>query len=126
MVLIRGRRTILFQNGEETISIEGWIDPAVVDASFTIPFSQIADSRLVFSSFLDPSKETIGGGELNKKEAEQTAGAEEVVLEGVEEGTLPLPEVSETLGYSLSEERKKELLLSYINRFLDLIFQLEE
>lgn len=130
MVFIRGRRSILFQNGEETISVEGWINPAAVDASFIIPFAQMADSKLFFSSFLDPSDDTVRPDELTKQEVsaprEGAEEAEEVILEGLEEGVLPLPEVSEASGYSLSEERKKELLLSYINRFLDLIFQLEE
>jgi len=122
MAFIRGGRNIIFQNGEETISVEGWINPAAVDASLTVPFNRMADSKLVFSSFLDPSSDTIRGEELLEKQEE----GEELLLEGLEEDVLPLPEVAETSGYSLSEERKKELLLSYINRFADLIFQLEE
>jgi hypothetical protein len=127
MALIRGERTIVFQNGEERVAVEGWINPGGLDESFAVPFSALADSRLSFSSFLDPTGETIRENELiETTQTELEPETEEALIEGLEEGELPLPEVPPAAGFELTDERKKELLLSYINRFLDIIFQLEE
>ena len=127
MAFIRGERTIVFQNGEERVTVEGWINPGGLDESFAVPFSALADSRLSFSSFLDPSTETIRENELiEQTQTELEPETEAVLLEGLGEGEIPLPVVPPAAGFNLSDERKKELLLSYINRFLDIIFQLEE
>ncbi len=139
MAFISGSRTVVFLNGTEEVSIQGWINPSDVDTSMSVPLSRVSDARFVFSSFLDPAETTISAGDLQERApagagplgdtgAEVTSGPEIIAggeSPGTDEGEQVLS-AQEPSGYTLNDARKKELLLSYINRFLDIIFLLEQ
>ena len=148
LLYVQGSRTIAVMGKEESLSLSGWLDPKDVGRNREIPFSRIADLRLVYRSLIQPEDEVLRDEdieavlqELVSPEQESAPPAEEAAAgeeEGVgaaaveaaptgEEGGQPEVAAEETPAGpatpSLTEEKKKELFLRYVNRLLDLIFQ---
>ena len=120
LAYIEGGRTLSIGAKKESLQITGWIDLKDVRQDKSVSFSRIVDSRLVFQGFLDSS-----GSVLSKEDFEEfirelpaaTADAADEVPAGAESREQP------SAGLRLSEEKKQELLLSLVNRLLDLLFQ---
>jgi hypothetical protein len=130
-VYIEGVRSVSFDGKDETLTLSGYIDMRDLDGERKIPFSNIADSRLVFQSFMLPGADILTASDIEElvsvieetgpattAEAETTMG-EEATIRGIETtGTgTGIKKVT------LTDEKKKELFLRYINRLIDLIFR---
>ncbi|MFP4562015.1 MAG: flagellar basal body L-ring protein FlgH [Spirochaetia bacterium] len=123
---IQGSRTMTLQDSVQAVTVTGWVAPQNVDAENTVSFDQLADAEIVFRSFVKTGQQILTEEDI-----------EEAVLAEAPEAAAPAPdEEAETTDeedapeqpesrYTLSDERKRELLLNYINQFVQLIFEIE-
>lgn len=142
-VRLEGTRAVSLQGREEELVISGWLDPGYLGASRAVGFSRLADSRLSFRTFLQPSAPILTSADIEEvvtaleaqvlaeTEAEAgsaagaapgaaavpPAGAGAVGVPGALELTRPLTT------YTLTADKKTELFLRYINRLVDILFQ---
>jgi hypothetical protein len=138
-VYIEGGRSVSFDGKDETLTLSGYIDIRDLDGERKIPFSKIADSRLVFQSFMLPGTDILTASDIEELVSvieetglTTTAEAVEVTDEGsvtgdteTISGEMVSPSGMQTgiRKVTLTDEKKKELFLRYINRLIDLIFQ---
>jgi hypothetical protein len=125
---LQGSRTFGVEGKQELIAIGGWVDPRNLGPDRRISFSQLADARLRYSTFLQPSGPTLTAADIEEviETIEIPApGAAPVAGEGAEAAAQPAAETvtQERRSYQLSQEKKIELFLSYVNRMVDLLFQ---
>jgi hypothetical protein len=113
---IVGTRTIQFEGKGDSIRLEGWVDPDDLDQQRKISFSKVADVRLIFRSFLQPQANYLRDEDIERILREEAVAP----AEGAEAAPLPPPEQGK-LG--LTEQRKRELVILYINRIIDIIFR---
>jgi len=125
---IEGTRSFRLENKEELVSIVGWIDPRILGSERIVSFSQLADARLRFRTLLEPAGATLTAADIEEViEIIQTRPAAAPGL--VDAGQPPAgaaavqPSVEERRSYQLTQEKKIELFLGYINRMVDLLFQ---
>ena len=136
-VRVEGSRGVVLQGREEQLSISGWVDPAALGAARQVQFSRLADSRLSFRTFLQPSGPTLSAADIQEVvaalQAEVAAGGAPGVLPvggaaspaapGTAGGLVGIAPVASGTTYTLSPEKKTELFLRYINRLADILFQ---
>jgi len=124
---IEGTRTFSVENKEELIAIAGWIDPSTLGSDRRVSFSQLADARLQFRTFLQPAGPTLTAADIEEviETIEIPAAPPAAAAEAVPtaEAAPVEPVIQERRSYQLSQEKKIELFLSYINRMVDLLFQ---
>lgn len=123
--VLEGSRSVEIDGKGESIVLTGTIAASQIGAGQKINFDQLAGARLVYKTLMTPLAETITEEDiiqvLSEMEAAETEGEEP---QPGESPTEILPEQPlAAAGYNLSETRKKELLLRYINKLLDLIFE---
>ena len=124
---LEGNRSFSLENKQELVSIGGWLDPATLGSDRRISFSQLADARLSFRTFLAPAAATLTAADI--EEVIETIEAAPIGPAGEAAGAAaPAAGVEETAvrerrSYQLSQVKKIELFLSYINRMVDLLFQ---
>lgn len=127
---IEGSREITIDSKKESITLAGYINTKDIDQHRQIPFSKIADSRLVFQTFLYPREFVLTEEDIEEIieelvsdepviPGEVTAEGEETTVEPVTEG-VPADGVKRQT--RLSKEKKIELFLKYVNRMIDLLF----
>lgn len=128
---IQGSRTMTLQGSVQAVTVTGWVDTRSVDADNTVRFDQLADAELVFRSFVQTGERILTGEDIEEVMPEEVPGAEEGATPiepaagpGEEAAAAAVPATPENR-YTLSDERKRELLLDYINQFLGLIFETE-
>ena len=113
---VEGTRSFSLENKEELVSISGWIDPGILGPDRIVSFSQLADARLQYRTLLEPAGATLTAADIEEVietiQTQPAAGAP---------ATQSL--VEERRSYQLTQEKKIELFLSYINRMVDLLFQ---
>ncbi len=113
---VEGTRSFSLENKEELVSITGWIDPGILGPDRIVSFSQMADARLQYRTLLEPAGATLTAADIEEVietiQTQPAAGA-------------PAAQsfVEERRSYQLTQEKKIELFLSYINRMVDLLFQ---
>jgi hypothetical protein len=100
------------------------LDPADLRSGREVRFSQLADARLSFRTLLEPAAPTLTSRDIQQivaalapaaappiaASAPQIAGSAAAV-------TPPRAEVT------LTDARKQELFLRYVNRLIDLLFR---
>ncbi len=144
--LVRGSRAIEIEGREESIDISGWVSPRDVDGGRNVPFSRIADARLIYRTLLSSARDVLTTDDIRRVLAAAppttapaaatgtTTGAQPAVTATTATatttgtaaagtatvGTTATPAASTTL--SLTDEKKLELLLVYLNRLVDLVF----
>jgi len=82
-------------------------DPSLIGQDRTLPLSSVVDARLVYNTFLSAGPPVIGAGDVEDKiaaSATETAAAQ---------STTPV----------LTDRKRRELLLIYLNRLIDLVFE---
>jgi hypothetical protein len=106
----------------ETLAVSGWLDPRDLGPERAIAFSRLADARLSFSTFLQSPDQTLTDGDIQEI-VRTLAEPPPPGAPGAPGPGGPAPETRVQRSYQLSEDKKRELLLRYINRLVDLIFQ---
>jgi flagellar basal body L-ring protein FlgH len=125
MAFIEGTRRVTVENREESVTITGWLHPADLGSGRKVEFGRLADSRIVFQSLLQPSRPTLARGDLVEvRPAPPPAAASPVAGGGAAPATAaPGPDEPPVPQLQLSEGKRRELLLQYLNRIVDILFQ---
>ena len=63
---VQGSRTISLEGKEESVTVSGRVDPSLVDAKRRIPLSLLTDARLVYRTFLRPSRDVLTQRDLQE------------------------------------------------------------
>jgi flagellar basal body L-ring protein FlgH len=139
---VQGSRTVSVQGKNESVTVSGSVSPALLDQKGTINFSRLANSRLVYTTFLASAKDVLTQADLQTlltpAPASGAPAAEAAAAGTPAAGTpaaaqpgAPAPQgaqaaagAAQTPQQSLviSDARKKELLLLYLNRLIDVVF----
>lgn len=127
--LVRGTRAIEIEGREESIEISGWIDPRDVDGDRAVSFSNVADARLVYRTLLTSARDVLTPEDIREvlESLPATAGGVTVIQPA---GTAPSssatattqPAAAPLASVTLTDQKKLELLLIYLNRLVDLVF----
>ncbi|MBT3272207.1 MAG: hypothetical protein HN368_03555 [Spirochaetales bacterium] len=126
--VLQGGRTIVIQGKEESISLSGIADPALIADDRSIPFSSIVDARLTYTALLDTGAGIINSADIIQiEEPLAAASVEAAVGTAAEEPAPAVAEADTTIAETkvttaLSEEKREELMLIYLNRLIDLVF----
>ncbi len=109
-VLIQGVRRVSLGGREESVTLSGWLSPADLGADRRVRFDRLADARIVFRSLLQASAPTLAAGDV-------------VEVRPPAAGSAPEQAPPPAAQLQLSDARKRELLLQYLNRLADILFQ---
>lgn len=136
-VFLQGSKTLSFEGKQGSLTLSGWVDARDLGRDRRVSYSKIADSRIVFRSLLQPVDDILTAEDIEEVipalQPEVAAIAEAVTpAEGTETVAEPGERVvaqpaSQALPqqktYRLSDEKRRELFLRYVNRLIDLIFR---
>ena len=124
---IQGSRTARIQGAVQALTVTGWLDSSLLTDGRTLPFGFLQDGKLIFRSFLQSDTPILTEEDIARgiEEAEDDTEETEETAEGTAdpEEAAAATDDSAGKGLFLTEEKKRELLLDYINQFLDLVFQ---
>ncbi len=134
---IEGSRTTAVNGKQETLSLTGVVDPRLLHDNRTVSFTQVVDAKLSYTSFIEPEAQVLTSADLvaalRQLAAQPAAPAAPPVAPAAapaaSQGTpaaQPGPAANPTAQqpeYTLSDAKKKALLLQYLNQLLDLLFQ---
>ena len=135
---IQGTRGVTLEGKRESVALSGWLDPADLRPGREVRFTQLADSRLSFRTLLDPAAPTLTSRDIQQIAAALAAGAQPgapaaggaaaaqpgaqpAVQPAVSAGAQPAAAVPRAA--TLTDARKQELFLRYVNRLIDFLFQ---
>ena len=133
---VRGSRTVSVQGKNESVTVSGTVSPNLLDQKGSVSFSRLANSRLVYTTFLASAKDVLTQADLRTlltpapAAAGTPAGQQAVAPAGTPAGT-PGPQTAPASAgaaqapqqsFAISDARKKELLLLYLNRLIDVVF----
>jgi flagellar L-ring protein precursor FlgH len=126
---VQGSRTISVEGKEESITVAGLVDPRLVDSKRRIALSQLAGARLVYRTFLRPARDVLTQRDLQEIFAAQpapTAAAPGAAAPAA--GAAPAAPATAAAAQpaartlTITETRKRELLLLYLNSLIDILF----
>lgn len=135
---VEGTRGVSLEGKEETLVLAGWLDPADLRGGREVRFSQLADASLSFRTLLQPSTPTLTARDIQQivEALAQPAGAaapgaaapaaQPPAAAVAAPGAAPYPAApgSQTqTRYQLTDSKKLDLFLRYVNRLIDLMFQ---
>jgi flagellar basal body L-ring protein FlgH len=107
-LVLSGTRTMQFEGKQETVTIAGRVDPKAVGSAKRVKFASIENTSLSFSSFLQPQTNTLSAQDIQETITEITTG--------------PTGEKKQQVTTALTDAKKRELVLRYLNRLLDILF----
>jgi len=122
---VQGSRSISIEGKNESITVSGSISPKLLDQKGTINFSRLTNARLAYTTFLASAKDVLTQADLKQLLAPapaagaQPAGTPIQPTAGAPSGA-PVQSAAGTL--TITDARKKELLLLYLNRLIDIVF----
>ncbi len=139
---VQGSRTVSVQGKNESVTVSGSVSPGLLDQKGTINFSRLANSRLVYTTFLASAKDVLtqadlqtlltpapaaagapaagGAGRHTRGRAARRTGAPAPAPQGRQAAAGAAQPPQQSL--VISDARKKELLLLYLNRLIDVVF----
>jgi hypothetical protein len=135
---IEGTRSVTLEGKQESLALSGWLDPADLVSGREVRFSQLADARLSFRTLLEPAAPVLTSRDIQQivaalppaapaaavppgaAAAAPAAGAPAVPAP--QAGYAP-PAAARAAEYSLTDARKVELFLRYVNRLIDFLFR---
>ncbi len=146
--LIQGSRTLEVNGRAEMVSVTGWIDPAMMTDGKSVGFNELADSKLVYSSTLIQNQPVLTQSDIQQALAQSTGSATTAPQAGAASPPLgtsaaprpaavtppppsgavaPTPAATQGAGTTaagpqITDAKKRQLLLEYLNKMLDLIF----
>ena len=122
---VQGSRTVSVQGKNESVTVSGSVAPTLLDQKGTINFSKLANSRLVYTTFLASAKDVLTQADLQTLLTPAAAGAAPAAgAPAAAAGAPAAAGAAQAPQQSLviSDARKKELLLLYLNRLVDDVF----
>jgi flagellar basal body L-ring protein FlgH len=134
-VLVQGSRSISVAGKSESITVSGALSAALLDQKGLVDFSKLANARLVYTTFLDSARDVLSQADLQQMLAPAAAApaatapatgaapaASTAPATATATAAAPATAAAATPTLAITEARKKELLLLYLNRLLDVIF----
>jgi len=124
---IQGSRSVSLEGGQESLTLTGWLDPADLGGGRVIRFSQLADSRLSFRTLIQPAVPTLTTRDIQAavaalaQPAAPPAGAPAAAAPGAAPAQAPAAQPPRPT-YQLTDAKKIELFLRYVNQLIDLLF----
>ena len=142
---VQGSRAITVQGKNESITITGAVSPNLLDQKGTISFSRLANAKLSYTTFLASATDVLSPADLQAMLA-PVAGASAPAAAAAGPGTGTAPATGTTApatgtttpatgttaatatattassGLTIPDARKKQLLLLYLNRLIDVVF----
>jgi flagellar basal body L-ring protein FlgH len=126
---VRGSRTVAVQGKNESITVSGSVSPSQMDQKGAINFSRLANARLSYTTLLASSQDVLTNAELQTLLAPAAAAAPAGTTAPAAAGTAA-PAVAATAApttpaapqLTISDARKRQLLLQYLNRLIDVVF----
>jgi hypothetical protein len=125
---IEGTRSVTLEGKQESLALSGWLDPADLVSGREVRFSQLADARLSFRTLLEPAAPVLSSRDIEQivaalpppTAAPAGTGAAPAAL-----GAAPVAPATAARAaeYTLTDARKLELFLRYINRLIDFLFR---
>jgi hypothetical protein len=145
---VQGSRAITVQGKSESVTVTGAVSPGLLDQRGIISFSSLSNARLSYTTFLASSRDVLTTADLQTMLAPATAGGAggttaPAAAGGAAGSTAPAAaggaaapagaagntgaaagQASAPAAGTLAipDARKKELLLLYLNRLVDVIF----
>jgi flagellar basal body L-ring protein FlgH len=143
---VQGSRTVAIQGKNESITVTGAISPGLLDQKGSINFSKLANARLTYTTFLASARDVLSPADLQRlltpapaagaaAATTPAAGAAAPAGTAAATGTAGTTATgaaapaaggtaatSAQTGLTIPEARKKELLLLYLNRLIDVVF----
>lgn len=137
---VQGSRSISVQGKTESVTLSGTVPPSLVARRGSIAFSQLANARLAYSTLVVPSANVLAQADLQTvvtpaPGAAVAAAPAAAAPAAPAAGTIAAPSAAPAgttasssaaaapqTTLSIPDARKKELLLLYLNRLLDVIF----
>ncbi len=130
---VQGSRTVSVEGKDESVTVSGVVSPGLIDQKGTIAFSRLANSRLVYRTFLTSAQDALSPADVRQILAAPAAptagapagagtapGATAPAAGAQPAGAQPAP--AATPGLTITDARKRQLLLQYLNRLIDVIF----
>ena len=134
---VQGSRTVAIQGKSESITVNGSISPNLLDQKGAVNFSKLTAARLTYTTFLASSKDVLSPADLQRllvpapaagataaPAAAGTAAPTPAAAPAAPAAGAPAagsPAAAQP-GLTIPDARKKELLLLYLNRLIDVIF----
>jgi len=143
---VQGTRTVAIQGKNESITVTGVISPGLLDQKGSINFSKLANARLTYTTFLASARDVLSPADLQRLltpapaaaggaaaagtaataapaagSAAPAATTTAAPATGAASAPAPAPAPAQT-GLTIPDARKKELLLLYLNRLIDVVF----
>ena len=134
---VQGSRTVSVEGKDESVTVSGSVSPGLVDQKGSVPFSRLANSRLVYRTFLTSSQDVLSPADLRQllapAPAAATPGAPAAAAApaGAAAGAAPAPgatagaaaaQPTAAPGLTITDAKKRQLLLLYLNRLIDVVF----
>ncbi len=123
---IKGSRSLSVDGKKESIYIVGVVDPRDLSEGKYIDFSLIADSSLVFKTLTSPDAPILTAADIREivsQPAQNVAKNNNPNTATGGQGALQNVQSKGKTQFSLSDAKKRELLLSYLNKLIDLLFK---
>jgi hypothetical protein len=136
--MVQGNRAVSLEGKEESLTLSGWVNPKDVDQKGQVPLSRLGEARLVFKTFLAPAQAVLTDSDIQQIISAAQPAATSAAAASPAGATAPAPaaaagatpagqpaaaaaqQPSRTL--SLTDAKKRELLLIYLNRLIDILF----
>jgi hypothetical protein len=132
---IEGTRSVTLEGKQESLALSGWLDPADLVSGREVRFSQLADARLSFRTLLEPAAPVLTSRDIQRivaalppaaaapagalaPQGAPAAGAAQPTTGGAQPATA-----ARAAEYTLTDARKVELFLRYVNRLIDFLFR---
>jgi len=133
-VQVQGSRNVVVEGKDESVTVSGAVSPSLIDQKGTVSFSRLANSRLTYRTFLTSGQDVLSPADLQQllssaaaaPSAAASAGATPAVPAQVPGAAASgaaqpaQPAANPTL--TLTDAKKRQLLLVYLNRLIDVIF----
>lgn len=141
---VEGSRTLEVNGRAEMLSVSGWLAPPMMTDGSTIPFDDLADSKLVYSSTLIQSAPVLTQGDITQalSQASSASTAAGIPQAPGTQGTASAPAAPPSpptasappssgppaagqqaaTNLQITNAKKRQLLLEYLNKMLDLMF----
>ena len=140
---VQGTRTVAIQGKNESITITGSISPGLLDQKGSIAFSRLANARLTYTTFLASTANVLSPADLQTvlapaataaapgaaiPAAGTAPGAGAAAVAAAAPGAAPAAAAGAAgpapaqPGLTITDARKRQLLLIYLNRLIDVLF----
>ncbi len=123
LLQLRGERSIEINGVREDITLTASVSPRQIKSGEVLSFDRLSKAELIYSGVGYGARPILSAEDVEER-PEEALGPEAEAAENGEgvPGEVDTAGEASAGGYSLSEERRRELLLSYFIRFLDLLF----